>query len=71
MAHSPELKTLEERRKTLVAQNDVLRQALAARCAELGSASFWAQQGVELAQRILASHSVLSTLSNLFGKSRS
>jgi hypothetical protein len=71
MAHPATLKQLEARRKELVLQNDVLRGALADRCAEVGAASFWVLQGYELAERLLANNMMLSTALNLFRRFRS
>jgi len=66
MAQPASLKQLEAKRKALVARNDSLREELAGRCEELGTASFWVSQGYELAERVFANRALVSLALNFF-----
>jgi len=70
MAYSTELKRLQDRRKQLVMQSDMLRETLGVRLAQLGESSYWIQQGFQLASRMLANQAVLSLVMGFFRKSK-
>lgn len=70
MAYSAELKHLEKRRHELIAQSDHLREKLGDQAAKVSAASFWMQQGLQLAQRMLTNQAMISTVLGWFRKSR-
>jgi hypothetical protein len=70
MSLASELKCLEERRRELNARCDHLREVFVERCEVVTDPSYWAREGLAVAQRTLTSHRLISTALSLFNKFR-